>query len=120
MGRTEKRRGARPLEIRDWPFGSRGRRLLLEAVLLDPEPEGGWRKVELERAAAVERGGVDRLLEGASSLDLVRWDGGRWRRTSPPPPLAGPLEELVALSRLLPAAPAAPLPRRAYARRPSS
>ncbi len=117
MGRTEKPRGARPLELRDWPFGSRGRRLLLEAVLLGDEPEGGWRKVELERAAAVERGGADRLLAGAGSLGLLRWDGRRWRRADPPPPLSAPLRELVALSRELPAAPPAPLRRRPYRRR---
>lgn len=117
MDRTEKRRGARPLEIRDWLFGSRGRRLLLEAVLLDDEPSAGWRKVDLERAAAVERGGADRLLAGASSLGLLRWDGRRWRRGEPPPPLSGPLEQLVALSRELPAAPPAPLQRRPYRRR---
>lgn len=120
MGRTEKRRGSRPLEIRDWPFGSRGRRLLLEAVLLGEEPEDGWRKVDLERAAGVERGGVDRLLEGASSLRLLRWDGRRWRRSTPSPHLAVPLTELVALSRRLPAEPAAPLPRRTYTRRGAS
>lgn len=117
MGRTEKRRGARPLEIRDWPFGSRGRRLLLEAVLLGDEPGGGWRKVELERAIGVERGGADRLLGGASALGLLSWNGRRWRRADPPPPLSGPLQELVALSRELPAAPPAPLPRRPYSYR---
>lgn len=118
MGRTEKRRGARPLEIRDWPFGSRGRRLLLEAVLLGDEPADGWRKVDLERAADVERGGVDRLVEGASSLDLLSWDaaGRRWRRGQPPPRVSGPLEELVALSRELPEAPIASLPHRPYTR----
>jgi hypothetical protein len=117
MGRTEKRRGARPLEIRDWPFGSRGRRLLLEAVLLGEEPDGGWRKVELERAAAVERGGADRLLEGATSLGLLHPVAGRWRRGEPSPRVAGPLEELVELSRNLPSEPVAPLPRRPYTRR---
>ncbi len=119
MGRTEKRRGSRPLEIRDWPFGSRGRRLLLEAVLLSDEPGAGWRKVELERAADVERGGADRLIEGASSLGLLRWDpeGRRWRRGEPPPRVSGPLEDLVALSRELPGEPIAELPRRPYSRR---
>ena len=117
MGRTEKPRGARRLEIRDWPFGSRGRRLLLQAVLLGDEPEAGWRKVDLERAAGVERGGADRLIEGASSLGLLRWDGRRWRRGTPPPRVSGPLEDLVALSRELPDDPIAPRPRRPYSRR---
>ncbi len=116
MGRTEKQRGSRSIQIRDWPFGSRGRRLFLEAVLLDEAPAGGWRKTDLERAAGVERGGADRLLEGAASLGLVRADGGRWQPGSPPPPLAGPLEQLVALSRELPDLPIRPLPRRPYRR----
>jgi hypothetical protein len=116
MDRTEKQRGSRSIQIRDWPFGSRGRRLFLEAVLLGEPPAAGWRKTDLEHAAGVERGGADRLLEGAASLDLLRAEGGRWRPGSPPPPLAGPLEQLVALSRELPDAPIAPLPRRPYRR----
>ncbi|MFN8151474.1 MAG: hypothetical protein U0R24_10180 [Solirubrobacterales bacterium] len=116
MGRTEKRRGSRTLEIRDWPFGSRGRRLFLGAVLLEAPPEDGWTKADLERAAGVERGGVDRLLDGAASLDLLRWDGRRWHRGEPPPRVAGPLEELVAVSRELPERSIEPLPRRAYTR----
>jgi hypothetical protein len=114
MDRTEKLRGARSLQIRDWPFGSRGRRLFLEAVLLDDPPPGGWRKADLERAAGVERGGADRLLEGAASLDLIRHAGSRWQPGSPPPRVAGPLERLVALSRELPDGPIEPLPRRPY------
>jgi hypothetical protein len=117
MGRTEKARGSRSIQVRDWPFGSRGRRLFLQAVLLDEPPPGGWRKTDLEAAAEVERGGADRLLEGAASLDLLRPEDGRWRPGSPPPPLAGPLEQLVALSSELPAAPIEPLPRRPYRRR---
>ena len=85
-------------------------------MLLGDEPGAGWRKVELERAAAVERGGADRLLAGASSLGLLRWDGHRWRRAEPPPPISGPLQELVALSRQLPAAAPTPLQRRPYHR----
>jgi len=56
MARTEKLRGSRPLRTRDWPFGSRGRQLFLEAVLLDDPPAGGWRKSDLERAAQVLSG----------------------------------------------------------------
>ena len=117
MARTEKRRGSRQLEIRDWPLGSRGRRLFLGAVLLDTPPESGWSKTDLERAAGVERGGADRLLEGAASLGLVRWDGRRWYPGEPPPRVAGPLEDLVALSRELPEGAIEPLPRRPYTRR---
>ncbi len=117
MGRTEKQRGSRTLRERDWPFGSRGRRLFLEAVLLGEPPADGWRKVDLERAADVERGGVDRLLEGARSLDLISWNGARWQPVRPVPPIGEPLERLVSLSRELPDVAVAPLPRRAYRRR---
>ena len=117
MDRTEKLRGSRPLRTRDWPFGSRGRRLFLEAVLLGDPPDDGWSKSDLERAAGVERGGVDRLLEGAVSLRLLGRDDGRWRPGRPSPRLADPLEELVRLSRELPDAEIAPLPRRRYERR---
>ena len=116
MARTEKLRGSRPLRTRDWPFGSRGRRLFLEAVLLDDPPADGWRKSDLERAAQVERGGVDRLLEGAVSLELLRPYESRWRPGAPSPRVADPLEELVRLSRDLPDAPIDPLPRRTYRR----
>jgi hypothetical protein len=116
MDRTEKRRGSRSIQIRDWPFGSRGRRLFLEAVLLDDPPASGWRKSDLERAAEVERGGADRLLEGATSLELVRLEDGRWLPGSPPPRVARPLEQLVTLSRELPDAAIEPLPRRPYGR----
>jgi hypothetical protein len=116
MGRTEKARGSRSIQIRDWPFGSRGRRLFLQAVLLDEPPPGGWRKADLERAAEVERGGADRLIEGAASLDLLSAAGGRWLPGAPPPRLAGPLERLVELSADLPDAPIRPLPRRPYRR----
>lgn len=117
MARTEKPRGARSLQIRDWPFGSRGRRLFLEAVLLGTTPADGWRKIDLERAAGVERGGADRLLEGARSLSLLQWDGRRWQPGSPAPQLADPLEQLVTLSRDLPDGAIASLPKRSYARR---
>jgi len=119
MGRTEKPRGPRTLQVRDWPFGSRGRRLLLEAVLLEDPPPGGWRKVDLERAAGVERGGADRLLEGARSLGLLRFDGERWYLADPAPRLVVPLEQLVALSRELPDAAIEALPKRGYTRRAS-
>jgi len=85
-------------------------------MLGDP-PADGWRKVDLERAAGVERGGADRLLEGARSLELIDWADGRWHRGEPRPALADPLERLVALSRELPDVAIAPLPRRGYMRR---
>lgn len=117
IDRTEKRRGSRPLAIRDWPFGSRGRRLFLEAVLLESPPPGGWTKSDLERAASVERGGADRLLDGAAALGLLARLDGRWGPGRPSPELAAPLAALVRLSRDLPDASIEPLPRRPYTRR---
>lgn len=119
MPRTEKARGPRTLEVRDWPFGSRGRRLFLEAVLIGEQPEDGWRKVDLERAVEVERGGVDRLLAGAGALGLLRWDGRRWRSDDPLPQVAEALEHLVRLSRDLPGDAIAELPKRRYRTRGS-
>ena len=116
IARTEKRRGSRPLAVRDWPFGSRGRRLFLEAVLLEVPPRGGWTKAELERAASVERGGADRLIEGAAALGLLAQVEGRWSRGEPPPELVDPLAELVRLSAALPDEAIAVLPRRPYRR----
>ena len=117
VARTEKRRGSRPLSIRDWPFGSRGRRLFLEAVLLEVPPAAGWTKSDLERAASVERGGADRLIDGAVALDLLERVEGRWSPGRPSPELASPLGDLVRLSRGLADASIEPLPRRPYARR---
>ena len=117
IARTEKRRGSRPLSLRDWPFGSRGRRLFLEAVLLEVPPAAGWTKSDLERAAAVERGGADRLIDGAAALGLLVPRDGRWDRGQTPPDLAGPLATLVRLSRELPEASIEPQPRRPYVRR---
>ena len=117
VDRTEKRRGSRALAVRDWPFGSRGRRLFLEAVLLEAPPPDGWRKTDLERAAGVERGGADRLLDGAVALGLLEPVAGRWDRGRSSPALEESLAALVAASRELPDAAIAPLPRRPYARR---
>ena len=117
MGRTEKARGSRALSIRDWPFGSRGRRLFLEALLLDAPPPEGWRKSELEAQVEVERGGVDRLLAGAAAVGLVEIDGHRWLPVQPAPTIAVPLSELTQSAGQLSEQSIAPLPKRSYKRR---
>lgn len=117
VARTEKRRGSRPLSVRDWPFGSRGRRLFLDTVLLEVPPAAGWTKSDLERAASVERGGADRLIDGAAAIGLLAPRDGRWDRAETPPELIAALATLVRLSRELPDASIEPLPRRPYRRR---
>lgn len=115
MARTE--RGARPLAAGDWPFGAVGRRLFLRAILLEKQPATGWTKSALEKRVGVERGGVDRFLDGASSLELVKRDGSRWRRVDPPPEIASPITKLVKLAEELSDRPIKPTRKRKYAKR---
>lgn len=107
----------RELHLRDWPFGAVGRRLLLEALLLDKQPKEGWTKGALESQADVTAGGLDEVLAGALELRLIEQRGGRWYRPHEPPPIAKPLKALVAASANIPDAQISPLPRRPYRRR---
>jgi len=112
--------GARELRLPDWPFGAVGRRLLLEALLLEEEremPEDGWTKSALEDMADVGAGGIDEVLAGALQLKLIEHRDGRWRRPATRPPVAGPLLALVEATRTIPDEPIEPIPRRAYRRR---
>jgi hypothetical protein len=117
MVRTEKGRGPKEVRLPDWTFGSNGRRLFLEAVLLGQAPESGWSKSELEHLAAVERGGLDRLLAGAKAIGLVRYEGARWRPSEPLPPLATPLKELLEITRRLPDREIPTIAKRPYKKR---
>ena len=49
---TSPSRGARGLHLRDWPFGGVGRRLLLEALLIDDQPD----MAVVAQAASAEEG----------------------------------------------------------------
>lgn len=62
----------------------------------------GWSKSELELMAAVERGGLDRLLAGASAIGLLHHEGANWSVCEPLPRLAMPLKELLEITRHLP------------------
>src|SRR3712207_6362022 len=104
----------KPLRAPDWSFGAVGRRLLLEALLLDDHPADGWTKQELETHAAVGAGGLDEVLAGALHLRLIGLKDGRWFAPEEWPPLADPLPELVAAVAELPDEPIPPLPRRQY------
>ena len=117
MTRTEKQRGPRAVRLPDWPFGSNGRRLFLEAVLLNQAPESGWSKSELELMAAVERGGLDRLLAGASAIGLLHYEGANWSVCEPLPRLAMPLKELLKITRHLPDDEIPAIAKRTYRKR---
>lgn len=88
-------RGARELHLCDWPFGGVGRRLLLEALLIDEQPDEGWTKGELETRAGVTNGGLKSVLPGAVQLGLVmQGDDGRWHVPKKLPAIATPLRKL--------------------------
>jgi hypothetical protein len=92
---TAPSRGARELHLCDWPFGGVGRRLLLEALLIDDQPEEGWTMRELEARALVKNGGLKTVLPGAVHLGLLRLDeDGRWRVPKKLPAIATPLRNL--------------------------
>lgn len=117
MHPAERRRpGARALELRDWPFGAVGRRLLLEALLIDPQPPAGWRKCELEARVQVTNGGLEPLLAGAVDLGLATVAEGRVTAAPDPPQIAPALMEVLRLAEQLPRRPARPLPHRSYRR----
>lgn len=111
--------GARELRLPDWPFGAVGRRLLLEALLLEDAemPEKGWTKGALEDLAKVGTGGIDEVLAGALQLKLIEHRDGRWFRPHAAPDIAAPLRALVESARTIPNRAIKPIPRRPYRRR---
>jgi hypothetical protein len=111
-----RRPGARVLDLRDWPFGAVGRRLLLEALLLDPQPADGWTKQELEERVEVANGGLEKLLAGAVDLGLATVADGRVTQAPAPPPIAPPLMDVLRIAQGLPRRPPHPLSRRPYHR----
>jgi hypothetical protein len=120
MLRTMAEGGARELRLPDWPFGAVGRRLLLEALLLEDEkemPEEGWTKSALEAMAEVGSGGIDEVLAGALQLKLIEHRDGRWRRPETRPSVAVPLLALVEATRTIPDDAIEAIPRRPYRRR---
>jgi|GEM_PF-3012800 len=111
-------RGARELRLPDWPYGAVGRRLVLEALLLDDQPEDGWTKAGLERSARSGPGGVDGYLAGVMAWGIAAPSrSGKWQRVDPAPQIVSPLEELLALTREAAGRAIPPIPRRRYARR---
>lgn len=94
-------RGVKALSSRDWLFGSRPRRLALEALVA--EPNRAWTKADLARAAGVSvHGGIDEHVAGFARVGLLVRDGASWRLAQPRGPVAGALEGLLDAIRPLP------------------
>jgi hypothetical protein len=95
--------GAQPVSDRDWVFGSRPRRLLLEGTLKGRVPAAGWSKTELAAIAGVsEHGGVDEHVAGLVAIGLLERRGRRLVLVSPRPGLAGALSSVVRELRHVP------------------
>lgn len=96
------RRGAKPLTQRDWLFGSRPRRMALEALLSD-EPGTRWSKARLARAAGVSpHGGIDEHVDGFVRIGLLQRRDGGYALADPPPPYLASLGQLLAQLHELP------------------
>src|SRR3954451_17412044 len=78
------RRGSKPLADRDWLFGSRPRRLALEALLAG-DAKTRWSKAQLARAAGVSpHGGIDEQVNGLVRIGLLEPRDGGYRLADPP------------------------------------
>lgn len=87
-------RGRKALSDRDWLFGSRPRRLALEALFAAPGQQ--WSKAALARAAEVSpHGGIDEHVEGLTRIGLLERDGRGYRLAEPLPPYAASLGALL-------------------------
>jgi len=88
------RQGVKPLADRDWLFGSRPRRLALEALLRAQDER--WSKAALTRAASVSpHGGIDEHLAGFIRIGLVVERDGAYALADPPPAFVGSLAALL-------------------------
>lgn len=90
--------------------------MLLEALLIDPQPASGWAKQDLEARVQVTNGGLENLLAGAVDLGLATVADGRVSSAPHPPQIVPPLMEVLRIAQELPQRPARPLPRRSYRR----
>lgn len=90
--------------------------MLLEALLLDPQPAKGWRKQDLEARVQVTNGGLEKLLAAAVDLGLATVADGRVISAENPPQIAPALMEVLRIAQALPQRPPLPLPRRSYRR----
>lgn len=87
-------RGRKPLSDRDWLFGSRPRRLALEALFAAPGRD--WSKAALAREAGVSpHGGIDEHVAGLTRIGLLAREGDAFRLAEPLPPYAASLGRLL-------------------------
>ncbi len=97
-----RRRGAKVLARRDWLFGSRPRRVALEALLAEG-PGESWSKARLARAAGVSpHGGIDEHVAGFLDIGLLERRDGGYALADPPPPYLDSLTKLLRELRGLP------------------
>ncbi len=97
-----RRRGAKVLTRRDWLFGSRPRRIALEALLAEG-PGEAWSKARLARAAGVSpHGGIDEHVAGFVDIGLLERRDGGYALADPPPPYLDSLTRLLRELRGLP------------------
>ena len=89
------KRGAKVVSDRDWLFGSRPRRLALEALLRDGTTRA-WSKAELARAAGVSpKGGIDEHVAGFVRIGLVEPRDRGYGLVDPPPSFTSGLRQLL-------------------------
>ena len=114
MEASGRQRGARPLHLNDWPFGAVSRRRVLDALLREEQPEGGWTVSALESRVGVGNRGLDGLLPALVDLSLVERRDQRIHRSQGAPRLADALITLLEVTDELPDRAPTPLPRRPY------
>jgi hypothetical protein len=88
--------------LRDWLLGSRGKRKLLEALLLGEQPAAGWTRTQLARAAGQHpKARIDLYVRPLVQVQLLIEDGARYR-VALDNRLAEPLRDLLELIDQLP------------------
>jgi hypothetical protein len=86
----------------DWLLGGRGKRRLLEALLLSEQPAAGWTRTQLARASGQHaKARMDLYVGPLLRVGLLVEDAGRYR-LAPDSALAQPLRDLLALLHELP------------------
>jgi hypothetical protein len=113
-----RKRGARVLHGPDWPFGSNGRRLVIRALLCDPEPAQGWTKKALEQRAGLSKGAAEELLAGLLLWGVAVREGATFRAVRPLTPVAAALRTLLIEADAMPDKPVPTLAKRHYRRQP--
>jgi hypothetical protein len=86
----------------DWLLGGRGKRRLLETVLLSEQPGPGWTRTQLARAIGQHpKARIDRYVGPLLQVGLLVEDAGRYRLVADSG-LAQPLRDLLELLRKVP------------------